>query len=512
MSKLEIYTGIERAELDENVDIDKFYQGLFQLNQSSILLSKVATTDGLFKMAIETAVGQLDLDRVGILMLDRSREFMQGTWGTDDQGNIHSETDMIAPIDENVKKVIAQLQNRGEVCVWRNTDLYGFDKEGMSSKMGNGWNAAVGLWHNEILVGWIACDNLLNHEPFQVFQSHILRLFASIISAYRSRILAQEDLSTLNVELERKVAERTSELINAQRSLETINEELEHKVFNRTVTLSNKNSELKSTIVELKQTQEQLSRSEAQSAMKELVVGVAHEMNTPIGVAITASSAFSGLFQRLKTSIENSDEALFNQLLTDSETAAQIVSSSLLASSKLVSEFKRLSSMEVEGIPARKVNVENWLEQVILEAGMQDKQVSRCSIDRVLLIGSDVLVFRVEVLSQVLNDLLLNASQHGQQSEDVNIKISVTQNEQTHANTVSNQLEITIEDNGVGIDAKVRERMFNPFMTTGRSQGRKGLGLNVVYNLVYSVLHGELNYFESNLGGAGFRIQCPLEQ
>ncbi|WP_022942778.1 ATP-binding protein [Psychromonas hadalis] len=64
--------------------------------------------------------------------------------------------------------------------------------------------------------------------------------------------------------------------------------------------------------------------------------------------------------------------------------------------------------------------------------------------------------------------------------------------------------------NGQGITKKMQKRMFTPFVTTLRASGRKGLGLNVAVNLVHFLLKGNLTYFDSALGGAGFLISCPI--
>jgi C4-dicarboxylate-specific signal transduction histidine kinase len=104
-------------------------------------------------------------------------------------------------------------------------------------------------------------------------------------------------------------------------------------------------------------------------------------------------------------------------------------------------------------------------------------------------------------LARILESLLLNACQHG--SPEFNTQVLLT------AQVKNGLLTFTVEDNGGGVAKEFQERMFRPFATSNRTQGNKGLGLSVVYNLVYFVLAGRLRYFTSSLNGAGFIIECP---
>jgi len=499
MSDLVIYSGTDFNKLDDEVDLEEFYQLLYKLNEATLLISQAKNMDDLYRITVEVALSHLQIDRLGILLFDKSSNRISGTWGTDENGTVRSEYNYTSVVDGPTQNVISLLDNQNKVCIWHNVALYEFDQEKDyqdSNIIGHGWNGAIGLWEHERLIGWFACDNLLNCKPFNIMYSHILRLFCSAVSELRLRFLAQEKIEQLNQTLESKVRIRTAQLLQAQN-------QLEKKVEQRTLALQNKNNTLQHTIKRLQNTENLLSKTQMHSALKDLVVGVAHEMNTPIGTAYTASTHLPNLVQDVHEAIANRDSKKLKKRLNDIEGSCKMVSSCLHDATTLISEFKTLSTIDAEVIPDVEIHLREWLASSVTLAELQEKCLTNLTIEYLLKTEVDKLTVKSEVLQQIVKDLLKNAYQHGLTDQHATIQISV--------DLKGNTLLLTVEDSGPGIPLDMQNKIFNPFVTTARSQGQRGLGLNLAFNLVEYVLRGKFSYFDSTLGGAGFLIECPVQ-
>lgn len=468
MTELNIYEGTDFQEVDDIDDIKTFYRLLYKLNEATLAMSQATSMSDLYRTAIVTATSLLDFDRIGILMLDEHQENILGTWGTDEQGKLCNEYDQTSPVDGEVKDTIKLLDNQGKVCIWKDRALYEFDEHtDQSIVVGFGWNAAIALWENNQFIGWIACDNLIKHRPFKAYVSHILRLFGSVISEYRLRFLVQEKIETLNKNLECKV------------------KELQH------------------TIEALESTKEKLSSAQAHSAIKDLVVGVAHEINTPLGTAIMANSNYPSLLKQMKIACQGNDKESVQELLEATEQTTNILTKSLDTTASLITEFKRLSTIEIESIPAKEVILAPWLKELTQVVCGYEPSLQELNLKLEVDNPQQTVTLHSEVLLQVMKELLFNAYLHTQQTEKrlILIKLKVE----------GGELYLSIEDNGPGIEQQLQHKIFNPFITTGRAMGRKGLGLNVASNLVTFLLKGKLSYFDSGLGGAGFLIRSPVK-
>lgn len=467
MSNLTIYDSTDIQEVDDQHNLDDlktFYHLLYKLNQATLLLSQATSMSGLYRTAVITATTLLDIDRIGILMLDEQQKYLSGTWGTNAQGELQNEYKFTIPVDNEIRNVIKNVDNQGKVCIWKNKPLYEFQEDkAHNSVAGIGWNGVIALWEEGKVIGWIACDNLLQHRPFKPYMSHVLRLFGSIISEYRLRFLALEKIETINKSLAIKV------------------------------------QELQQTITKLEETKIQLNTVQTQNAVKDLVVGVAHEINTPLGTAIMANSNYPSILKGISLAVEENDKKSIQSLLVDAEKTIQILDNT----SSIITEFKRLSTIEIESIPAQKVILAPWLKGVIrtircFEPALQELDI-KLNIDH----PETTIFVHDEVLSQVIKELLLNALLHGDQRGIKSIVISLK--------VKNEQLQLSIEDNGSRVALNMQHKIFNPFITTARALGRKGLGLNMVTNLVIFLLKGKLSYFDSDLGGAGFSISCPIK-
>ncbi|WP_295893672.1 ATP-binding protein [uncultured Vibrio sp.] len=510
MSRLVTYSDEASAELAaDNEHATDFYKQLFLLHEISIELSRAKSLDDLYRLAVIACLTHLGIDRMGILMIDKDRDpdkdWMVGTWGTDEQGDVRSEQDFSAPMLEDVQEVIEEMSTKGKVCVWHDKALYEFgEKIGEVDTVGHGWNAAIAIWDGDEVVGWIACDNLINHKPFQTYQSHTLRLFGSLLGEFIKRRYAEEAVTRLNDELEDRILARTQDLSKAQKNLEKTNALLEERVMERTALLNEKTNRLQDTLNDLKRTQNQLIEAEKQSSIAHLVMGMAHELNTPLGNIKTVASLFPDMFNGLKDDIStgNISRAKLLEAISTGLESYDIIDSNVDRMADLVAQFKRLSIKETQHSGEEEVTLQEWLEHITQLAIAEYGKPLSTQISIAVSSQQTQAKLNTWRMAQVMENLIFNSLDHGLVNHSSGqIKITAAAND--------DHLSFNIEDNGKGIAPELLSSIFDPFVTTARGSGSKGLGLHLVYNLVTQGMNGSIDVYQPASGGCGFTIKVP---
>ncbi|MCE2573591.1 sensor histidine kinase [Motilimonas eburnea] len=506
MARLITYSDDASNELLDNTEQSKaFYHQLFLLHEISITLSQAPSLDDLYRLAVTACVKQLNIDRMGILMIDKARDWMYGTWGTDDFGHIRSEADYASPIQDEVKSVIREMSTRGKVCVWHDQELYEFtETPGEVTTVGKGWNAAIAIWDKDEVIGWIACDNLLNHEPFQTYQSHILRLFGSLLGEFIKLKQTEESLYLLNEQLEQRIKDRTKELTIAQQALEQANADLERQVEQRTASLNEKTLRLEATLTDLTNTQKELMEAEKHKALNHLVIGMAHELNTPLGIIKTAATLQPELLQALADDLAQGkiSKSRLTELINTGLEGYDIINTNIAKMAELVTQFKRLSVVSTNTGTIEELQLNEWLEQAAKLAMSHYRKPQQARL--LIQVTPDKASINTDawMLAQVIEDLILNSLEHGLRNTPDD-KISI------YCTMINDQCELRVEDNGRGIAEELAPNIYDPFFTSARGEGRKGLGLNLVYNLVTQGLKGEISQYRPTTGGCGFRLLIP---
>ena len=190
-----------------------FLEQLQALHDISFMLWRTKSINEMLFTAVDEAKKQLDIDRMAIFLFDEKFN-MYGTYGTDTEGNTVDEHYFKSPIPDHWFSSHA-LKGQEYIVINNHTELY-HDLE----PVGAGWNAYVALWDEDTPVGWIACDNLITGRPLQDYHRQLLKQFGFIVSQHLVRRQAEENLKSLNKELEQRVAERTQELQHANQQLE----------------------------------------------------------------------------------------------------------------------------------------------------------------------------------------------------------------------------------------------------------------------------------------------------
>lgn len=302
--------------------------------------------------------------------------------------------------------------------------------------------------------------------------------------------------------------ERTDKLINKHlnnaKLLKEQNLELEHKVTSRTDALKESNSELLSTLEQLHQYQEQLVENEKMASLGDLVAGVAHEVNTPIGLGVTASTLMIDKLEGLKNDFHNKTlkPSQLDRYIEESEENLQIIIRNLDRAANLISSFKQVAvdqSIEDE----RDFNMKQLIDDVFLTLTPKIKNHQynlNISCDDDLVIKS-----KPSPITQVLINLIINSFIHGFENEINDAEISIA------VRALNDRLTITYSDNGSGITLEMQDKIFEPFSTTKRGEGGSGLGMHLVYNLVTQALKGTIQLDATRNDGATFIIDFPIE-
>ncbi|MCE2596290.1 diguanylate cyclase [Motilimonas cestriensis] len=200
---------------------EMFLSLLTQLHRVSIELSKSVTLNDLYYNSVRLAQQYLQIDRMAIFLIDQESNKMFGTYGTDENGKVVNESYFSSSIPEH-PVVQETLRRKDYVIVIEDTALQHNKKD-----VGRGWNAMVALWDGDQALGWIAVDNLINHQPLELHHKEVLKLYAANLSQLIFRKRQDDQLLQFNKQLEQRVLERTAELASANYALENANRALE---------------------------------------------------------------------------------------------------------------------------------------------------------------------------------------------------------------------------------------------------------------------------------------------
>ncbi|MEY4755700.1 MAG: hypothetical protein RJA34_598 [Pseudomonadota bacterium] len=232
------------------------------------------------------------------------------------------------------------------------------------------------------------------------------------------------------------------------------------------------------------------------------IAGIAHDLNTPIGIAITASSHLDKVAQQLDDAAHQGDVAASEagRLASLVGRSVKLVLNNLTKAAKLVTSFKQTTA-DATRIEWRKVNLNTFLESLVVSVSPLMKR-GRCEVR--LNCPADISL-RTEPgsLGQAVTNLMVNASIHAFEGrEDRVVCIEVSRQE--------GLVRITVADNGNGMNDEAAAKAFTPFFTTKRGSGGSGLGLFSSRRTVEQVLGGKLTFHSTPGTGTTFHIDLPI--
>lgn len=255
----------------------------------------------------------------------------------------------------------------------------------------------------------------------------------------------------------------------------------------------------------LQQTRNELLQSEKMASLGRMVAGFAHELNTPVGVAVGAISHAAGALDRIDALLcgEEVDEAALRAQLSSLRSGGDLALSNLQRAASLVHRFKR-SSIDQLSEQKRVFPVRETIDDV---AFTLQNQLKRGPVLLTVDCPADLRVNGVPgLLEQLLTNLIMNSVQHGfsDGTRQGNIHIAVA--------AEAGVLRLTYADDGLGMSREVLERIFEPFYTTRRGSGGSGLGMFLCYNIVTVELAGKIQCDSAPGKGVRFEIEFPCER
>ena len=253
---------------------------------------------------------------------------------------------------------------------------------------------------------------------------------------------------------------------------------------------------------EHRRTQETLLKREKMAALGGLVAGVAHEINTPLGVALTAATHGQQILWRLQEGVERGDltRADLRRSLAEWGDACKLAVDNLRRGAHLITSFKMVA-VDQSSEANRQVTLREWLQDVVASlrpmlraAGVE--HTIRCA-------PQHRLEMAVGALTQVLTNLVQNACVHAFDASTEDRRLEIV------AEVGAHSLHLECADNGRGIRPEHVGRVFEPFFTTRRGEGGSGLGMHVVHNIVTERFGGRID-LETSAAGTRLRMDLPI--
>lgn len=325
------------------------------------------------------------------------------------------------------------------------------------------------------------------HDELDIVVRAINKMQFGLYNSYQE-IQAQQK------NLQRLLHEREQLLENEQR----YKAHLEELVYERTI-------KLEKSLEDLKSAQSLLVESEKMAALGSMVAGVAHEINTPIGVCLTAASFQGEHCQKLMNHLEQGSltKEMLNQTLADLQDASKIFEINISKASSLIASFKQIATDQSHDI-IQTFSLADYIDQSIktLSPQLKRKKVTiESEFDGTIEMNS-----YPGAIHHILSNLINNSVIHGfdgKETGQIRVRCSSTDTEAI----------IDYKDDGVGLSEEAKKRIFEPFYTTRRGIGGSGLGMSIVFNIISNQLRGQIQLIEpedqQELSGIHFQIKLP---
>ncbi|MCW8994318.1 MAG: ATP-binding protein, partial [Psychromonas sp.] len=293
--------------------------------------------------------------------------------------------------------------------------------------------------------------------------------------------------------------------ITAQKKIELeikqLNDQLEDKVNTRTAALTKSNKQITETLDKLRSAQQTLVESEKMASLGALVAGVAHEINTPIGISVTAASFLQDEIAALKSKLSDNKltRSYVEKLLERCTESGSLLNSSLNRAADLVRSFKQVA-VDQSSEACYAFKLADNVNQVVTSLKHKLKQ-AHCQVH--INCPKDLSIYSFPgSFAQIYANLILNSLIHGFENWQGPCEIYIDLKKQ------GDSLYIDYRDTGKGIPDNIGKRIFEPFVTSKRGTGGSGLGTHIIYNIVSQLLKGDIQYIAEDKG-SHFKIQIP---
>jgi signal transduction histidine kinase len=332
------------------------------------------------------------------------------------------------------------------------------------------------------IASWMGAPMMVHEQPYGVI----------IVQSYDPAIVySQADLELLAF-MASHVAVAMARM-QADRAIRKTKERLEQQ-----------NAALNSALTALQEAQSELVRQEKLASLGRLVAGVAHEINTPLGICVTATSH---LVQELKLTREElaageMTEDSLQQFLEIVDQSLRILTTNTQRAAALVRSFKQVA-VDQSSDDIRSFNLRTYLHEVLLS--LQPKLKGR-AVKVEVDCGPDIsLVSFPGAVSQIVTNMVVNSLVHGFEREQAGaIRIKAALEDE--------MVVFDYSDDGAGMDADMLGKLFDPFFTTKRGSGGSGLGAHILYNLVTGSLGGTVKVESAPGQGLRYQLRFPRDR
>jgi signal transduction histidine kinase len=324
---------------------------------------------------------------------------------------------------------------------------------------------------------------------------------------------ANQKLDDQNIQLEQEVARKTASLSTIMLDLEQQKDELivkqrelrKENENRRSIEeeLRKRNTELADSMETIKMAKDQLVESERMASLGGLVAGIAHDVNTPLGVSVTAASFMHERLRNLQSAYD--DKKLtgktMESFLTEGQQTTTLLLSNLNRASELIASFKQVA-VDQTSEAEREIDLKEYVDEVVHSLAPNFKKTHheiKLSCPEKLLI-----LCPPGVIAQIFTNMIMNSLIHG--FEHVSKGLI-----QINIHLDDDKVFIDYKDNGKGLDAEVLDKLFDAFFTTKRGAGGSGLGTHIMYNLVTQTLGGQIDAISAVGQGLQYKISFPLK-
>lgn len=263
--------------------------------------------------------------------------------------------------------------------------------------------------------------------------------------------------------------------------------------------------EAEQAVADLRDAQESLVQAEKLASLGQLVAGIAHEINTPVGVAVTGASHLARRTAEIKQIFLESrvTKKELRSYLEAADETARLMLANMDRASSLIHSFKQVA-VDQTSDERRRFVLRDYIDEVLLSLHPRLKKVPH---HIALNCPSEITVDSYPgALARVLTNFIMNSLLHAWPDSAQAGTIDITAEEQA-----PDSLRLVYHDDGVGIPEEHQQKIFDPFFTTKRGSGGSGLGLNIVFNLVTQTLGGRIEMESAPGTGTTFTLTLPQQ-
>ena len=294
------------------------------------------------------------------------------------------------------------------------------------------------------------------------------------------------------------VSQRRDELGDMARAANFFVTEISH----REQALRDAKEQADEALDKLQRTQDELIQSEKLASLGQLVAGVAHEINTPVGIALTTATTLAEEVQSFGDMAASGQvpRTRFVHFVERMKEGSHLLFSNLTRAAELVQSFKQVAADQVSS-ERRSFEMDVWARELLTSLR---PALRKGGHEVALACAPGVMVDTYPgALAQVLTNLIMNAIVHAYPSDaGGRMRLDI-------AAPTPDEVRIVFSDDGAGIAPETLGKVFDPFFTTARNRGSTGLGLHIAYNLVTNILHGRIDVASLPDQGTRFTVTLP---